>query len=289
MPDLHPRQREVVANGLRHHLLEWDGGGGTTVLCLHGFLDLSWGFAFVAPSLAAAGYHVVAPDLRGHGDSDRIGPGGYYYFMDYVPDVADLVDQVARDRLALVGHSMGGSIALLYAATFPERPERVVAMESIHVREVPDEDLPRRCADWIEGVRRARLRGPRALPSLEACAERIRRFDPLCPPEVALFLAERGTIPVPGGRAFKHDPVHVTRGPYPYRRAQSEAYWRAVACPVLLLEASETELPPPPDMAERAASFRCARRQVISGAGHMMMRHRPDAIARAVLEFLASG
>ncbi len=287
MLDPHPSHREVVANDLRHHVLEWDGGGRTTVLCLHGFLDLSWGFAFVAPSLAAAGYHVVAPDLRGHGDSDRVGAGGYYHFMDYVHDVADLVDQLERDRLVLVGHSMGGAVAALYAGTFPDRPERLVAMESIHVPELRDEDLPRRAADWIQGVRRARLRGPRPLQSIEACAERIRRFDPRCPREVALFLAERGTVPVPGGRAFKHDPVHVTRGPYPYRLALSQAYWRAVACPVLLLEAAETEMPPPPDMDRRVASFRKVERRVLPGAGHMMMRHRPDLVAEALLEFLS--
>jgi pimeloyl-ACP methyl ester carboxylesterase len=183
---------------------------------------------------------------------------------------------------------MGGSVALLYAGSFPDRPERVVAMESIHVPETPDEDLAHRAADWILSVRRARLRGPRPFASIDACAERIRQFDPLCPPEVALFLAERGTLPVSRGRAFKHDPVHVTRGPYPFRLAQSQAYWRAVRCPVLLLEAAHSEIPPPPDMGRRVASFRSVRRQAIPGAGHMMMRHRPEAVARALLEFLAS-
>ncbi|HTP51961.1 MAG TPA: alpha/beta hydrolase [Anaeromyxobacteraceae bacterium] len=287
MMDPPPAQRDVVANELRHHLLEWDGGGSTTVLCLHGFLDLSWGFASVAPAFARAGYHVVAPDFRGHGDSDRVGPGGYYYFMDYVHDVADLVEQLARERLAIVGHSMGGSVAALYAGAFPDRAAKVVAMESIHVLEAKDEDLPRRAVEWILGVRRARQRGARALPSVEACADRIRRFDPRCPPDVALFLAERGTLPVPGGRAFKHDPVHVTRGPAPYRLAQAKAFWRAIRCPVLLLEAEESEMPPPPDMEERVACFHRARRRCIAGAGHMMMRHQPDRVARAVLDFLA--
>jgi pimeloyl-ACP methyl ester carboxylesterase len=286
MVDPHPAHRAVVANDLRHHLLEWDGGGRTTVLCLHGFLDHSWGFAPLGPRLAEAGYHVVAPDLRGHGDSGRVGAGGYYHFMDYLPDVADLVDLVARERLALVGHSMGGAVALLYAGVFPERADRVVAMEGIHVQERRDESLPRRAGDWIQGVRRARLRGPRVFPTIEACAERIRRFDPRCPRDVALFLAERGTSPVPGGRAFKHDPVHVTRGPYPFRLEQWKQYWAAIRCPVLLLEGERTEMPPPPDMDERAAAFRDVRRQVVAGAGHMMLRHRPDEVARQVLAFL---
>jgi pimeloyl-ACP methyl ester carboxylesterase len=285
--DPHPAHRELVANGLRHHLLEWDGGGRTTVLCLHGFLDLAWGFAPIAPALAAAGYHVVAPDLRGHGDTDRVGAGGYYYFMDYLPDVADLVEQVARDRLILVGHSMGGSVAAIYAGAFPDRPERIVVMEGIHAEERPGEDPARRAAEWVLSVRRARERGPRVLPTIEDCAARLRRFDPRCPPDLALFLAERGTVPVPGGRAFKHDPVHVTRGPYPYRLELSQAYWSAVRCPVLLVESEHPETPPPLDLEARAATFRRSRRAVVRDAGHMMIRHQPAAVARLILDFLA--
>jgi pimeloyl-ACP methyl ester carboxylesterase len=285
-PPPSPAHREVLANGLRHHLLEWDGGGRTTLLCLHGFLDMAWGFAPIAPALAAAGYHVVVPDLRGHGDTEWIGAGGYYHFLDYLPDVADLDDAVARDHLVLVGHSMGASIAALFAGVFPQRPRAVVAMEGMRLPEQPDEDLPRRAADWIHGVRRARERGPRVLPDVSACAERIRQFDPLCPPEVALLLAGEGTRPVPGGRAFKHDPVHVTRGPYPFRLEQWTRYWRAIRCPVLLVEGEETELPPPPDMAERVACLRDARTSVIPRAGHMMIRHEPAAVAAEILSFL---
>ena len=283
-----PTHREVVANGLRHHVLEWDGGGPTTLLCLHGFLDLSWGFAPIAPALAAAGYHVVAPDLRGHGDTEWIGAGGYYHFMDYLHDVADLADALSRGRLVLVGHSMGASIAALFAGVYPDRTRAVVAMEGMRLPERLDEDLPRRAADWIREVRRARERGPRALPDLAACAARIRQFDPLCSDPMARFLAEKGTRPVEGGRAFKHDPVHVTRGPYPFRLEQWMQYWRAIACPVLLVEAERTELPPPPDFDRRMACLRDARLQVVPRAGHMMIRHEPAAVVEAILAFLAA-
>jgi pimeloyl-ACP methyl ester carboxylesterase len=286
MTDRHPEHREVAANGLRHHLLEWDGGGTTTLLCLHGFLDLSWGFAPVAPALADAGYHVVAPDLRGHGDTEWVGRGGYYHFMDYLHDVADLVEATTRKELVLLGHSMGASIAALFAGVFPERPRGLVVMEGMRLAEQPGENLPHRAFDWIHGVRRARRRGPRVFPDLAACADRIRQFDPLCPPDLALFLAEKGTAPLPGGRAFKHDPVHVTRGPYPFRVDQWSQYWRAIRCPVLLLEGEATELPPPPDAADRVACLRDVRTRVIPRAGHMMMRHEPAAVASAVLEFL---
>jgi pimeloyl-ACP methyl ester carboxylesterase len=280
-----PTSRSVLANGLTHHVLEWDGGGRGTVLCLHGFLDLSWAFHQVAPALARAGHHVVAPDLRGHGQTERVGRGGYYHFMDYVLDVADLADALARDSLALVGHSMGGSIAAYFAGAFPERVWRVVVLEGLGLGDTPPHTLPGRVAEWVRGVRRVRARGGRVHASAEAAARRIRQHDPLCPEAEARFLAERGTAPVPGGVAFTHDPLHLTRGPYPFRLEHARAFWGAVRCPVLLVEGSESE-PAPADAPSLVSAFRDARRIVIPGAGHMMMRHKPQEVASAVVGFL---
>ena len=118
----------------------------------------------------------------------------------------------------------------------------------------------------------------------------VRHLDGVCVGgagrRVTLFLAERGTVPVPGGRAYKHDPVHVTRGPYPFRLEQWKGYWSAVRCPVLFVEAERSEQPAPPDMEERIACFRDARRAVVAEAGHMMIRHQPEAVARLLLDFL---
>jgi pimeloyl-ACP methyl ester carboxylesterase len=280
-----PAKRAVVANGLRHHVLEWDGGGATTVLCLHGFLDLGWAFHRVGGALADAGYHVVAPDLRGHGRTERVGPGGYYHFMDYLLDVADLADALARDRLALVGHSMGAGIAAYFAGAFPDRVWRAVMMEGMRVPETAPEELPGRVERWVEGVRRARGRAPTVYPTLDEAAARLRQLDPRCPDDEARFLAEKMTVPLPGGVAFRHDPVHLTRGPYPFRLEVAEAFWMRVRCPVLMLEGADTDLRIA-DWPARLARFRDVREVVIPGAGHMMMRHRPDEVAQAIVDFL---
>lgn len=283
---MEPSSRSVVANGLRHHVLEWDGGGRTTVLCLHGFLDLAWAFHQVAPRLAQAGFHVLAPDLRGHGETERIGPGGYYHFMDYVLDMAYLADELGRERLALVGHSMGGSVAAYFAGALPERVWRAVIMEGIRIPEVAPESMPKRVEEWIHGVRRARRHRQNVYRTLEDAAARIRLHDPLCPEDEARFIAEHGTRRVDGGHVYLHDPLHLTRAPYAFRTDHGRAFWHAIQCPVLLLDGSESERVPI-DYPQRLAAFRNARLAVISGAGHMMMRHQPEAVARAVLEFLA--
>jgi len=283
-----PASRFITANGLRHHLLEWDGGGRTTVLCLHGFLDLAWAFHRVAPALAAEGHHVVAVDLRGHGHSDRVGAGGYYHFMDYVLDVADLADALARDRLALVGHSMGGSITAYFAGAFPERVWRAVIMEGIRIPETPPEAMPERVGEWVRGVRRARTHLGPVYPSVEEAARRIRRHDPLCPEDEALSIAEHGTREVPGGRAFLHDPLHLTRAPYAFRSDHARAFWSAIRCPVLLLDGSESERVPI-DYPQRLAAFTGARHAVVERAGHMMMRHEPARVVRLVADFLGEG
>src|SRR5262245_48480774 len=88
---------------------------GLTLLIVHGFLDSGETWEMVAEPLARAGHEVLVPDMRGFGESDQVGPGGYYHFADYVADLAMLMDALAPARLGVIGHSMGGTISVLYA------------------------------------------------------------------------------------------------------------------------------------------------------------------------------
>src|SRR5690242_11085102 len=91
-----PASRKLpLATGLSYHLLEW-GEGDHTVVLIHGFLDNAWGWQPMVDAGLAAGLHVVAPDMRGHGDSDWIGPGGYYHFADYLADLHELIDHIGQ-------------------------------------------------------------------------------------------------------------------------------------------------------------------------------------------------
>ena len=278
-----PRSRHVVANRLRHHLLEW-GGDGPVGLLLHGFLEHAHAWDLAAPRIADSGYHVYALDWRGHGDSDRIGAGGYYHFADYTADLAFLVPQLA-ERVALVAHSMGGGAAIGYAGTEPHRVWALVSVEGMGLPDSDPESAPGRFAAWVHDLERVGERPPRRL-TLEEATQRLRDRFPRFSDEVARHMAEWGTRPDEGARVWKFDPLHQTQSPQPYYVAQARAFWRRVACPALYVEGGETALRlPAADLDERLRVLR-ARRVTIAGAGHHPHLEQPGAFARAVTGFL---
>lgn len=282
--------RVALATGLDLHVLAWgdEVAGDHTVVLLHGFLDLAWEWAAIGAALGAR-VHVLAPDLRGHGDSAWVGAGGYYHFMDYVADVDDLITQRARGRVSIVGHSMGASIAGYWAGVRPARVHRVALLEGLGP---PDQrgvtaSLPARTAGWIDAWTQARRAPVRPMRDLDEAAARVQRNDPPISLDVARALAARGTRAVDGGLVWKHDPLHRTMGPYPFRVDVAEAFWARVTAPVLYLDGDRSNLRlPEPEVARRLAVFADARRATIADAGHALMRHQPAAVIRALTDFL---
>ena len=276
--------RFLTANRLRLHLLEW-GKAGPVVLLLHGFLEHAHVWDWVAPRLAAAGYHVYALDWRGQGDSQWIGAGGYYHFIDYVADLAGVVRALA-DRVRLVAHSMGGGAALLYAGTEPDRVEALVSIEGLGVPDTDPSTAPDRAAGWLQDLERLAARERKAV-SLTTAAARLRERSPHLSQAAALHLVEHGTKDVNGGRMWKFDPLHQTRSPQPMYVAQARAFWQRVSCPVLYVEGSDSWLRlTASDVAERLALLH-AKRVTISGAAHHPHLEQPEELARVLLEFFA--
>jgi pimeloyl-ACP methyl ester carboxylesterase len=277
-----PRDHFVTANRLKLHLLEW-GTGDRVVLLLHGFLEHAHVWDWVAPRLADAGYHVYALDWRGHGDSEWIGAGGYYHFLDYVADLAGVV-RALGGRVALVAHSMGGGAALLYAGTEPERVSALVSIEGLGMPDMDPDMAPERVVEWLHGIERVAQR-PATQLSLAAAVERFRARFPHFSETVALHMVEHGTRDVGGGRVWKFDPLHQTRAPLPVPVAQARAFWRRVTCPVLYVEGESSFLRlSATDITERLAALR-ARRVTIAGAAHHPHLEQPEALAQTLVAF----
>lgn len=289
-------RRLQLGTGLSYNVLEWGGEDPalthTVVLC-HGFLD----YAHTWDDTVAAGllgrFHLIAPDLRGHGDSDHLGAGGYYHFMDYLADLHEVIGQLGRQRVSLVGHSMGGSVVGYYAGSFPERIHRLALLEGLGPPEAEHVLWPDRVRIWLDAWARVQKLPPRRYRSLEEAAGRLLKTDSRLPRELALRLAEQGTVREPDGTyKFKHDPLHTTPGPYPFTVHTASQFWQRVRCPVLVVDAVESDFHlAPADTARRLAAFsQCAsmRTESLPGAGHMMQRHQPAALAKLLADFLAA-
>jgi pimeloyl-ACP methyl ester carboxylesterase len=284
-----------LGTGLRYHVLEWGADDISlqhTVLMLHGFLDLAWAWVHTVEAALAGRFHVIAPDLRGHGDSDRVGPGGYYHFVDYIADVHDLAAELGRDRISIVGHSMGGSIATMYTGAFPDRVASVALLEGLGPPEQTT-PMPDRVVAWLAGWKRARDAMAKGYDSIEQAAARLRSHDPLLEEALSLELAAHATrIDKPpdgdGKLRFKHDPLHGTLSPYPFRFDAAASFWQRIDCPVLVVEASESAFHhSAEEMNRRLSCLAHVERVELAGAGHMMHRHQPAALGALLADFLS--
>lgn len=284
-----PVSHHVVANGLTHHVLEWSPDAAwATVLLLHGYMDAARSWDLVAPALVGAGYRVLAPDFRGFGDGPRAPAGGYYYFPDYIHDVADLVETLVPGgaELSVVGHSMGGTVATMFSGTFPERVARLAVLEGSGPPDHEHDHAPEQMHRWIESVRSVRVRGERTLPSRDVALDRLVANHPQVAREVLVTRLDALAHTLPDGRmAWKADLLHSTRSPIPFFAATWKAFAARVTCPVLYVSGGPAGWHPADEEA-RLGAFRNLERVEIPDAGHMMHWSAPEALAKHLLRFL---
>lgn len=289
----------VMANGLEHRVLEWApsagassarslGVGTRTVVLVHGFMDAAGTWDLVAPHLSAQGFRVLAPDMRGFGEGAR--PQGYYHFVDYVFDLADVMEMLAPgEPVAAVGHSMGGTVATLFAGTFPERTALLGVIEGVGPPDNPWEMGPIRMRAWIEQVRAARARGG-ATPSFsrDEAMRRLVAAHPLVPREVLEHRLPHLAVDVAEGQlAWRFDPLHRTTSPMPFFARLFVEFAKKVTCPVLFVSGGEQGFHPP-DEDERLAAFARCTRAELPGAGHMVHWTRPTELSALLLDHLAA-
>lgn len=172
--------RSIETSSARLSVLE-SGVGGEPLLLVHGFTGCKEDFADEMEPLAELGYHVVAPDLRGHGDSDSPADEGEYALEIFAADMIALADALGWERFDLLGHSMGGMIAQLLVLEHPERISRLVLMDTHHGR-LGNLDL-----DLIEiGIELARTQGLEVIQQILQMGA-----DPLANPAYQRVCAER--------------------------------------------------------------------------------------------------
>lgn len=267
----------------------WGPATGAPILILHGWMDCGAAFALLAEELPAH-WPVLALDWRGYGRSER--RVERYWFPDHVAELEAVLDLVSPGQPArLIGHSMGGTVAMMYAGMRPERIDWVVNIEGFGLPALPPAQFPAHAAGWLDS-----LRAPppdRRYRSHAALAAALRLRNPRLSPAHALFLAEAWTSRQPDGSLqLLSDPGTELRSPLRYGREELEACWAAVRAPVLMLHGADSAY-----MSRAAGADAPARWDeslprhesvCIPASGHLLPHEQPARVAQEIIRFVAA-
>jgi len=292
--------RFVTVRGLRHHVLSWGDPSRVTptrppLVMLHGWMDVAASFQFVVDAFAED-RHVLALDWRGFGASDTPA-ADTYFFPEYLGDLELVLDEQfgrARAPVDLLGHSMGGNVAMLYAGTRPDKVRRLVNLEGFGMPRSKPTHAPGRMAKWLD-----ELKTPmqlRRYANVGAVADRLTKTNPLLRADRAAWLAGQWSGPTGNGdeRALLADANHKRMSPLIAQVDDWLECYRRITAPLLWIEGDRSDVSvwwgnryTKAEFHERLNVVADAQRHVVGPAGHMLHHDRPEDIARLLEAFLS--
>lgn len=282
-----PRVEELRLD-LPHRALAaraWGDPHSPPMLALHGWLDNAGSFDALAPRLATDHY-VVALDLRGHGRSSHLPAGAWYHYVDYLDDLRAVLDHFGWTRATLLGHSLGGTLASLFAATHPDRVETLLLIEALGPLTVsPDRTLDQLRRGLDERAAFANRRAMRVFPDIDSAAT-ARAMASGFSNEIARALVERGVRSVDGGYVWSSDPRLTLTSPQRFTEPEVLAMLSGIRAPTLLILATPaTSYLPDTMMAARAAQVDGIEVVRIAGHHHLHLESA-DAVREIMTRFL---
>ena len=283
-----PSSSFYISQRLKLHFVDWGNEDKPPLLLVHGGRDHARSWDWVARELREE-YHVIAPDLRGHGDS-AWSIGSQYTLPEFVLDVAQLVDTLDLAPLRIVSHSMGAAVSLFYAGVFPQKVSKLVAIEGMkipdEVRARLDVDLWESMANWIAAVREGSRRQPRRYASIDESAARLQQENPHLSPEQARHLTIHGVARnEDGSYSWKFDNSARTLFPLRMDTDTRRQLWQRIECPTLLVHGTES-WHGDPSSDGRAAYIRNSSVVAVENAGHWVHHDQLDVFLENVRAFL---
>ena len=284
-----PRRGTLRLRGLDIHVTRWGPEPSVTappVFLLHGWQDTCDTFQFMV-DLFEGDWPLVAFDWRGFGRSEW--PQEGYWFADYFADLEALLEELSPAAPArLIGHSMGGNIASLYAGLRPERVRCVASLEGFGLPQTSADRAPKQLQTWLDQVKSPPSR--KEYESLEQLTAVVQfRYPRFSAPQAAFVAAAWSE---PHGRHVRllGDPRHRWANPVRYHRDDAEACWRAVKAPMLMLLGEQSDYLEKLGEDGQEAAFRSIIPHIeitrIAGAGHMLHIEKADLVASLVERFL---
>jgi pimeloyl-ACP methyl ester carboxylesterase len=286
---LGPTSHSYMSQRLRLHYVDWGNASAPPLILLHGGRDHCRNWDWVARALRRD-WHVIAPDLRGHGDS-AYSPSGDYSMSAFVYDLAQLIHGQHLAPVRIVAHSLGGNIALRYAGLYPDSVSRLVAIEGMGPSPAmqakrAETPVAERLARWIEEQRAVAGRIPRRYASIDEALGRMQAENAHLTPEQARYLTVHGVSQNEDGTySWKFD--NYVRGfpPVDLTVDEQHSLWSRIACPTLLVYGKESWASNPEDDG-RIRHFANARVISFERAGHWVHHDRLDAFLDALNGFL---
>lgn len=283
-----PWSQTFFGNRVSLHYWDYGSPGNRPLVLVHGGMDHARSWDAIAPALVDD-FHVLAPDLSGHGDSPWVDPTAYGIFH-HLRALNDFCAAVASGPVDLIGHSMGGMVSLFLAAVVPERVKRVVAIEGLGAPSWLQAAEPDAWVDflreWVIAVSQMGHHASRPYPTLDAMVARMRAANPHLSRDLARALTLHGTRRTTGGLTWKFDPAVRASALVRMDRTQMQQILGRIQCPVLLVNGIESWA----GSYAEAGLEQCVKhgRVVnIPAAGHWVHHDQPDDFCGAVRRFFA--
>jgi pimeloyl-ACP methyl ester carboxylesterase len=276
---------------MRLHVRHWGDAADPALFMLHGWMDTSITFQFVVDAFKR-NWHIIAPDWRGFGHSDWSASG--YWFPDYLGDLDALLHHFSPDKpVYLLGQSMGGNVANVYAGVHPDRVSKLVSLEGYGTMRAHVDSAPDRYAQWLSALQKSyRIK---AYASLDEIRRRVKRNNPRLTEERADFIARHWAKQNEKGEWFiLADPLHRRINPVMSRMDELLACWSRITAPTLWLDGEWSLLGyrmgddalAREEIKRRASVIRNVRVVTVKAAGHMIQHDQPDKVAELVESFL---
>jgi pimeloyl-ACP methyl ester carboxylesterase len=281
-----PISQFYYSHRLKLHFWDWGENGKPNLILVHGGMDHARSWDQIAEAFLGD-FRVIAPDLRGHGDSSWAF-GSMYSIAEFILDLSTLIDIIGKHPVYIIGHSLGAAIVLQYAGIYPEKVKKMVAIEGVAVP--PKLAAPKpsydRLRDWIEAVRDCEKRSPHRYPGLKAASERMHKENPYLSEAMARHLTLFGSNWNPDGTlTWKFDNFFRAISPYSFRMEEASEIWSNIHCPVLLFRGNNswTEDPAKEGWVEKIPDHRLIR---VPDAGHWVHHDQPEIFTEETRRFL---
>lgn len=292
------RSAFVPIRNLNYHVRLWGKPAPDQVplVLVHGWMDVAASYQFVVDALAHDHY-IIAPDWRGYGDTACSGADNFW-FADYLADLDFLLDHFApQGPVNLVGHSLGGNVAMVYAGVRPERIRRLINLEGFGLPASRPEQAPKRYAQWFDELKQLQ-RGERdlkAYDSLAGVTRRLMKTNPRLTQAKADWLAQHWARQNAQGQwEIMGSPAHKIVSAHLYQVEETLALYRCLNMPVLAVEAADNSLETfwkgRYTLAEYHQRLQCIPQveiATIPDAGHMLHHDQPQLLARLIERFVA--